>query len=279
MTDSGFDFNAFQRQIIAEFRANRGRVGGPFEGATLALLTSIGARTGVARTSPLAYLTVDGTPVVVASAMGADKNPDWYHNVLRNPVVTVETGTEKYDAIAAAPTGAERDRLFAAVVALDPGFGDYQKKTARRIPVVTLTRIDTSAVTWSRGLGDFLAEAHAWLRGDLDRLRRQVADGEQPSPVRQHCLDFCSALDRHHTGEGRGAFPMLAQRFPALAPVLERLGEEHRQLRQRLLELEQSDPDLDKLDELADQLDAHFRYEERTIVAALNTLGPAPEFG
>jgi deazaflavin-dependent oxidoreductase (nitroreductase family) len=142
MTDAGFDFNAFQRQVIAEFRAHQGRVGGPFEGSTLALLTTIGARSGKPRTSPLAYLIIDGTPVVVASAMGADKHPAWYHNLLKNPVVTVEYGTETYKAVAAAPTGAARDALFAKVVAADPGFGAYQEKTTRPIPVVTLTRIE-----------------------------------------------------------------------------------------------------------------------------------------
>jgi deazaflavin-dependent oxidoreductase (nitroreductase family) len=145
MTDTGFDFAAFQRQVIEEFRANQGRVGGPFEGAALALLTTVGARTGKPRTSPLAYLTIAGQPVVVASAMGADKHPDWYYNILSNPAVTVETGRETYQAVASAPAGAERDALFAAVVAAEPGFGDYQRKTTRRIPVVTLTRIDTGS--------------------------------------------------------------------------------------------------------------------------------------
>lgn len=142
MTDTGFDFNAFQRQVIEEFRSNGGRVGGPFEGSTLALLTTTGARTGKQRTSPLAYLVIDGQPVVVASAMGADKAPDWLHNLRRDPMVTVETGSETYRAVAAVPGGAERDALFAKVVAADPGFGDYQRKTERRIAVVTLTRLD-----------------------------------------------------------------------------------------------------------------------------------------
>jgi deazaflavin-dependent oxidoreductase (nitroreductase family) len=151
MTDTGFDFNAFQRQVIEEFRANEGRVGGPFEGSALALLTTVGARTGKPRTSPLAYLTIDGQPVVVASAAGADKNPDWYHNIRKHPVVTVETGRETYEAIAAVPTGAERDALFAEVVAVAPGFGEYQRKTTRPIPVVTLSRIETSGADRPRG--------------------------------------------------------------------------------------------------------------------------------
>lgn len=303
MTDTGFDFNAFQRQVIEEFRANEGRVGGPFAGSALALLTTVGARTGKPRTSPLAYLTIDGRPVVVASAMGADKNPDWYHNILRHPVVTVETGRETYEAVAAAPTGAARDALFAEVVAAAPGFGEYQQQTTRTIPVVTLTRIDTSGVDWARGLGDFLVESHDWLRAELTALRRQVdeliAGGAEPLragkpglglEMRNHCLEFCAALKQHHTGEDQGAFPMLAQRFPALAPVLGRLGAEHevvarsqRELRALIDSYEPGHTDLGGLraglESLATRLEDHFHYEEQTIVSALNSLGPAPDFG
>jgi deazaflavin-dependent oxidoreductase (nitroreductase family) len=141
MTDTEFDFHAFQRQVIEEFRANEGRVGGMFAGATLVLLTTVGARSGEPRTSPLAYLAIDGQQVVVASAAGADKHPAWYHNLLRHPEVTVETGRETFQAVAAVVAGAERDALFAKVVAQAPGYADYQRKTARQIPVVTLRRI------------------------------------------------------------------------------------------------------------------------------------------
>lgn len=302
MTETGFDFNAFQRQVIEEFRANHGRVGGPFEGAALALLTTVGARSGTLRTSPLAYLIIDGRPVVVASAMGADKNPDWLHNIRRNPTVTVETGRETYRAIAAVPEGAERDALFAKVVAEDPGFGEYQEKTTRRIPVVVLDRLDTSPADRVRGLGDFLVESHDWLRDDLNGLRRQVdeliAGGDAPlsagtpdlgRQMRTHCLEFCSALTQHHTGEDRGAFPLLAHRFPGLAPVVERLIEEHTvvaRLQARLRELvesyESGDTDLStlrlRLEDIAGRLEDHYRYEEQTVVEALNTIGPAPDF-
>jgi deazaflavin-dependent oxidoreductase (nitroreductase family) len=289
MTDAGFDFNAFQRQVIDEFRSNEGRVGGPFEGSALALLTTIGARSGQPRTSPLAYLTIDGQPVVVASAMGADKNPDWYHNLLKNPVVTVEFGTDRYEAVAAAPGGADRDALFAEVVAADPGFGEYQEKTSRAIPVVTLTRIGNGP--WDRGLGDFLVDAHDWLRTEISSLRRQVDEGDGPLTVglRRQCAEFCAALEQHHTGEDRGAFPMLAQRYPGLAPVLSRLGEEHRvvarlqgELRTLVDAYEPGRTDLGRfrqdLESLAARLEEHFRYEERAVVSALNSVGPAPEF-
>jgi deazaflavin-dependent oxidoreductase (nitroreductase family) len=303
MTETEFDFNAFQRQVIEEFRANHGRVGGPFEGADLALLTTVGARTGKPRTSPLAYLVIDGRPVVVASAMGADKNPDWLHNIRRNPVVTVETGRETYRAMADVPDGAERDALFARVVAENPGFGEYQEKTARRIPVVVLDRLDTAQVDRARGLGDFLVESHNWLRDELNGLRRQVdgliAGGDAPltagtpdlgRQMHAHCLEFCSALTQHHTGEDRGAFPMLARRFPGLAPVLGRLIEEHtvvaglqEQLRELVESYEPGGTDLTtlrlRLEDIAGRLEDHYRYEEQTVVDALNTLGPAPDLG
>jgi len=141
-----FDANYFQRRIIEEFRANGGKVGGMFKDATLALLTTTGARTGALRTVPLEYLVVDGKPVVVASAMGAPRNPGWYHNILRNPAVTVEVGTEKYDAMAAIPDGEEYDGLWAAVVEQAPGFRDYQARTTRRIPVVLLRLTDEMQV-------------------------------------------------------------------------------------------------------------------------------------
>jgi deazaflavin-dependent oxidoreductase (nitroreductase family) len=161
MTEQSFDFHEFQRQIVAEFRANGGRVGGMFEGSTLALLTTIGARTGLHRTSPLAYLEIDGQPLVVASAMGAPTHPAWYHNIRHNPAVTVETGTETYDAMAGIPVGEERDELFGKVVEHAPGFGQYQGRTTRVIPVVTLHRIGPAqGADRMRGLGDVLVEGH-----------------------------------------------------------------------------------------------------------------------
>jgi deazaflavin-dependent oxidoreductase (nitroreductase family) len=129
----------FNTQIIEEFRANEGRVGGQFEGAPLVLLTTTGAKSGALRTNPLAYLDGgDGTVYVFASKGGAPTNPDWYHNVLAHPAVTVERGTERYEATATPITGPLRDELFARQVERFPGFGDYQKNAGRVIPVVAL---------------------------------------------------------------------------------------------------------------------------------------------
>lgn len=132
--------NDWNQHIIAEFRANAGRVGGPFEGKDLLLLTTTGARTGLPRTNPTAYIRDGDRLVIIASKGGAPENPDWYHNLLANPKVTLEIGTETIEATATPITGGpERDRLFAAMVAVMPGFAEYETKTNRVIPVVALT--------------------------------------------------------------------------------------------------------------------------------------------
>ncbi|WP_330232663.1 nitroreductase family deazaflavin-dependent oxidoreductase [Nocardia sp. NBC_00508] len=126
-------------QIIEEFRANQGKVGGPFAGHELLLLTTTGARSGLARTNPLAFIRDGDDIVVIASKAGAPTNPDWLHNVRADPEVTLEIGSETVPATATPLTdGPERDRLFAAMVEVMPGFAEYQEKTDRIIPVVKL---------------------------------------------------------------------------------------------------------------------------------------------
>ncbi len=134
------DINDWNAQIIAEFRANDGKVGGQFDGAPLLLLTTTGAKSGLARTSPMMYLPDGDRLVVFASKAGAPTNPDWYHNLVANPSATVEVGTDSFDVDAHVTTGAERDQLYARQAALYPGFAEYESKTDRVIPVVALTR-------------------------------------------------------------------------------------------------------------------------------------------
>ncbi|MDQ2806903.1 MAG: nitroreductase family deazaflavin-dependent oxidoreductase [Chloroflexota bacterium] len=133
--------NDWNQGVIAEFRANGGKVGGPFGGATLLLLTTTGAKTGRRLTSPVMYSTDGDRIVVFASKAGAPTHPDWYHNLVANPEVTVEQGSETFTARATVVTGEERDRLYAAQAAQSPQFAEYQAKTTRQIPVVTLERI------------------------------------------------------------------------------------------------------------------------------------------
>ncbi|XVV09237.1 nitroreductase/quinone reductase family protein [Actinoplanes sp. CA-131856] len=122
----------YNQQIIDEFRAEKGRSG-------LILLTTRGARSGAPHTTPLGFRAYKNGIVVIASAAGAPKNPDWFHNVLAEPRVTVEDGTRSYEAVATPLAGAERDRVFAEAAADDPGWAGYQAKTTRIIPVVALT--------------------------------------------------------------------------------------------------------------------------------------------
>jgi deazaflavin-dependent oxidoreductase (nitroreductase family) len=134
------DMKAFNQQLIEEFRANNGKVGGPFEGRPVVLLTVTGAKSGRRLTIPLVYLQEGDKRYIFASKAGSPKNPDWYHNLVANPGVTVEIGDETYEATAKVITGAERDEIYAKQVAVMPGFGDYQAKTTRVIPVVELVR-------------------------------------------------------------------------------------------------------------------------------------------
>ena len=134
------EMNDFNRQIIEEFRANRGVVGGPFEGASMLLLTTTGAKSGKARVSPMVYRVEGERLFVFASKAGAPTNPDWYRNLLADPNVTVEVGAERFAAHATPVEGAERDRIYAAQAERYPAFTEYQEKTDRVIPVVALER-------------------------------------------------------------------------------------------------------------------------------------------
>lgn len=136
MSASPNDFNA---QIIEEFRANEGRVGGMFEGSTLLLLHHVGARTGTNRINPLVYDRDGDRYVIFASKAGAPTNPDWYHNLKANPNVTIEVGTDTIGVVATEAAAEERDRLFRAQAERSPNFAEYQAKTDRAIPVMVLT--------------------------------------------------------------------------------------------------------------------------------------------
>jgi len=132
----------FNRKVISEFRANQGKVGGEMAGVPLLLLTTTGAKTGRTLIKPLAYTRDGDRIVIIASFAGNPHNPPWFHNIVANPTVTIELGAEKFRVKATVTTGAERQRLFDAQAKQLPVFADYQKKTTRQIPVLSLTRID-----------------------------------------------------------------------------------------------------------------------------------------
>jgi deazaflavin-dependent oxidoreductase (nitroreductase family) len=130
------DWNA---QFIEEFRANGGKVGGNFEGAPVLLLHATGAKSGQERVNPMMYQDLgDGTVAVFASKAGAPTNPDWYHNVVANPDVTAEIGTETRAFRARVADPDEREPIWTKQKADYPGFAEYESKTDRQIPVVIL---------------------------------------------------------------------------------------------------------------------------------------------
>ncbi len=125
--------------IIKEFRENEGKVGGPFEGATLLLLHTTGAKSGAERVNPMMYYRDGDRYVVVASKAGAPSNPDWYHNLVAHPDVSVEAGTDQFEAVAKVADEPERTELYSKMEAISSGFTEYKNKTERVIPVVIIT--------------------------------------------------------------------------------------------------------------------------------------------
>ncbi|OBI93181.1 nitroreductase family deazaflavin-dependent oxidoreductase [Mycobacterium asiaticum] len=131
---------AFNQQIADEFRANQGKVGGPFENSDILLLTTTGAKSGQPRLSPLAYFRVDGKLIIIGSFAGADFDPGWVHNLRANPQAHIEVGTDAFDVTARELPPAEREEIFPKIVAAAPGFAEYQAKTSRVIPLFELQR-------------------------------------------------------------------------------------------------------------------------------------------
>jgi deazaflavin-dependent oxidoreductase (nitroreductase family) len=132
------DFNS---KIIAEFRENGGKVGGPFEGAPLLLLHTTGAKSGQERINPMMYDTIGDGFAVFASKGGAPTNPDWFRNLVANPHVTAEIGTETLELTARVADDATRAPIWDAWKRKYTGFADYESKTSRQIPVVLLDRV------------------------------------------------------------------------------------------------------------------------------------------
>jgi deazaflavin-dependent oxidoreductase (nitroreductase family) len=134
------DPNDWNKQINEEFRANNGKVGGDFENITLLLLHTTGAKSGLPRINPVVTMPDSDCYVIMASKGGRPTNPDWYYNLVTNPQVRVEVGTEKFEALARVTEGSERQELFEKMSTKYPQFAEYQRNTTRVIPVITLTR-------------------------------------------------------------------------------------------------------------------------------------------
>ncbi len=138
MSDPMAEFN---KKVIEEFRANGGRVGGPFAGMPMLLLTHTGAKSGKTYTNPLVFSKDGDRIVIIASKGGAPNNPDWYHNLVAHPEVTLEIGNERFKAKAVVTRGDERERLFNAQASQMAQFNEYRKATTRQIPVIAFERV------------------------------------------------------------------------------------------------------------------------------------------
>ncbi|GHO46757.1 nitroreductase family deazaflavin-dependent oxidoreductase [Ktedonospora formicarum] len=134
------DINAWNKNVIDEFRANGGKVGGPYAGGRLLLLNTVGAKSGEKRTTPLGFVDDGDSYVVAASMLGAPKHPAWYHNIVANPEVTVEIGGEAFTTTAVIASGEEYRRLFAKFNEVSSFLAEHQAKTTRQIPLIVLKR-------------------------------------------------------------------------------------------------------------------------------------------
>jgi deazaflavin-dependent oxidoreductase (nitroreductase family) len=275
--------NPFNDQVIEEFRANKGRMGGHFEGARLILLTTTGARTGTPHTAPVGYLPDGGDRIlVIASAGGAPRHPDWYRNLLAHPEATVESGAFTYQARAEVLTGEERDQAFARAVEADPGWAAYQEKTDRVIPVVALHEIAQGGPPNinAGSFGEAIKVVHDAFRRELTQIRKEMSSGTSTlgAQLRVNCLTFCQGLHNHHTGEDLGMFPVLADRHPNAAPTLARLREEHERIAalvedlRRAVTAEDTDRDTARaeVERLTTELEAHLTYEEQQLIPLLD---------
>lgn len=268
----------FNQRIIEEFRAGDGRVGGAFADARLLLLTTTGTGSGKPHTIPLQYLPDGQRKLVIASAAGAGRNPDWFRNLVAEPRVRVEDGLFTYNADATVLDEAERARTFARAVEADPAWADYQAATGRVIPVVALHAVDgeLNASSW----GAALKLVHDAFRRELRLVRKEVAESGNGlgAQLKVNCLTVCQGLHYHHQAEDAGMFPGLAGRRPDLSPTLDRLRREHETIAglvetlQRAISAADTEPThlLAEVDRLTEELESHLSYEEEQLVPLLD---------
>ncbi|MBG0565879.1 nitroreductase/quinone reductase family protein [Actinoplanes aureus] len=275
--------NDFNTSVIEEFRANRGVVGGMFEGARLLLLTTTGARTGRPHTVPLGYLPDGGERMlVIGSAGGSPRDPAWFHNLLADPVATVEDGTFTYEVTAEVLAGAEREEAFARAVEQDPGWAEYEQKSGRELPVVALTVVPGPPRVVVAAPSGFLKLVHDAFRRELALIRAEVA---RSGPVlgaqlRVNCLSLCAGLHGHHVREDQGLFPGIEVQRPDLAPVVAELRAEHDKIAELIARLREvlTDPGLERsalaaeVDRLTRQLESHLDHEEEALLPVLDAM-------
>lgn len=281
--------NDVNQRVIDQFRANNGRVGGMFADSRLLLLTSTGARSGRRHSTPLGYFPDGERVLVIASAGGSPRHPDWFHNIRADPRVTVEDGAFTYDADAGVLVGEERDTVFARLVEAAPGFGDYQRTTSRVLPVVALSAVSDAppgdappggAPPGGASLADMLVGVHDGFRRELGLIRKELADSGPSLGVqlRINCATLCQGLHNHHVGEDMGLFEAIGARHPELAGTLARLRSEHEKVAELTAAIrsavrdESRDAARAEVERLADELERHLDHEEEQLLPALRAM-------
>lgn len=271
--------NDVNQPVIDEFRGNHGRVGGMFADARLLLLTTTGAKSGLRHTTPLGYFPDGERLLVIASAAGSDRHPDWFHNISADPSVTVEDGAFTYDAHAEVLDGEERDTVFARLVEAEPGFDDYQRRTTRTLPVVALAPA-ADGPPGGGSLADMLVGVHDGFRRELTLIRKELA-GSGPVlgvQLRINCLTLCQGLHNHHVGEDMGLFEAIEARNPELADTLARLRSEHDRVAdltaaiQAAVRDESRDTARAEVERLAGELERHLDHEEEQLLPVLRAM-------
>lgn len=281
-------------QVIAEFRANSGLVGGRYTDRRLLLLTTDATGGTAARTTPLVCVpdyAPDAEPrlLVFAPPAADGAPPAWYTELDGHEKVGIEAGDWSFRAAVEIVGGAERDRLLARAAEADPELRAACAAAADPVPVVALAPVDEGPPAGP--MGDALVTIHRAFRQELALLRAEVARAAAAGTparglvlqLRVNCLSFCHGLEFHHTGEDQMIFPWLEKEFPELAEPLTRLRREHEvvsDLVERLRALVGLDAPKDaapepaavlsEVDRLVGELEAHLDYEEAQLVSALN---------
>lgn len=220
--------HALNRSIVAEFRAGQGRVGAPFEGGDLLLLTTVGARTGVEQTSPMACFPDPDRLLVVGSAGGSPKHPAWYYNLLAHPLVRVERGAATFGAVAVPTEGTERERLLARILTAAPGYAGYQSRVRRQLPVVAIEGPyqRPRPHDWASA-ADRLLYVHQCIRDELGAVQALAtafaasrASATKPDPpvtrlrIAQHCRALRQSVEFHFGGLDTFALTDLERQYP-----------------------------------------------------------------
>lgn len=243
----------------------------------------------------MGFLKIDEQLLVVGSAAGAPRHPDWYRNVLAHPEVEVELGAETFSAVAIPAEGAERDRLFDEIARREPDFAEYQATTTCTLPVVALQRESYEPDFEVTTMADKLVEVHMWIRAQLRRVRIEAdayfagqSSAGLSLRIRQYCLAFCTSLHLHHFGEDAVMFPSLEAEYPELRESIQRLREEHRTVERIRGELEVVIAGISNanavrflagLDRMTKELEAHLDFEEEAVIPAMAKIPFPPRAG